>query len=64
MGKQKAGSVIIQTVVPEPLAKSVQKRAAQEGISVAAWIRRLIMINTLPVEQRAAHHPERGERSR
>jgi len=34
---------LIQTVVPPPLHAWVEKQSAKEGISVAAWVRRLIM---------------------
>jgi hypothetical protein len=37
------GEKLIQTLVPAPLAAWVKKQADKEGLSVSAWIRRLVM---------------------
>jgi hypothetical protein len=37
------GHALIQTTVPEELAKWVQKQAEIESISVSAWLRRLVL---------------------
>jgi hypothetical protein len=43
--------ILIQTTVPVELQRWVEERARREGISVSAWVRRLIM-----------HERERKER--
>jgi predicted HicB family RNase H-like nuclease len=43
-GKKKTISDgLVQATVPKALAKKVQKLARKEGISISAWIRKLII---------------------
>lgn len=39
--------VLIQTLLPPKVAKTVKQRAEREGLSVAAWVRRTIMMQEL-----------------
>ena len=43
MGTSSREEKLIQTLVPAPLAAWVKKKAVKEGISVSAWVRRLLM---------------------
>lgn len=40
---KKEKQVLIQTLLPEDLAAWVRVKAAKEGLSVAAWVRSLLM---------------------
>jgi hypothetical protein len=48
-------STLVQTHVPKPFAVALREKASKEGISVAAWVRRLIMVNMPQVDRRGTH---------
>lgn len=41
--KGRADQSLIQTLVPKHLGAWVNKQATADGVSVAAWLRRLVM---------------------
>lgn len=41
--KKKISNAVLGVVVPRPLKEWVQQEAAVEGITAAAWVRRLVM---------------------